>query len=71
MIYAIKKRLSQIPNFNLLEAFKRLDKNNTGRVDAYKIHCFLKEAADYMASNEELVAIIRRIDLDGDDQISF
>jgi len=40
-------------------------------VDAYKIHVFLKETQDYISTNEELIAIIRRIDLDGDDQISY
>jgi Ca2+-binding EF-hand superfamily protein len=71
MIFAIKTRLHQIPSFNLLDAFKRLDRNNTGHVDAYKIHVFLKETQDYISTNEELIAIIRRIDLDGDDQISY
>lgn len=54
-----------------MDVFRRLDRNNTGRIDAYKLHVFLKEAQDHISTNEELVAIIRRIDLDGDDQISF
>jgi Ca2+-binding EF-hand superfamily protein len=71
MIYGIKKRLNEIPKFNLLEAFRTLDRNNTGKVDSTKIFQFLKNTGDYSATNEELAAIIRRIDLDGDDQISY
>jgi Ca2+-binding EF-hand superfamily protein len=39
-------------------------------VDNLKIKLFLKECG-YVASEEELVAIIRRVDLDGDDLISL
>ena len=53
-----------------MDAFMQLDRNNSGTVDKLKLQLFLKDC-DYVATDEELVAIIRRIDLDGDDCISL
>jgi Ca2+-binding EF-hand superfamily protein len=65
-LYAIRYKLHEIPGYNMLEAFKLLDFNNSGKICQYKIFTFLRDN-DYIASNEEIVAIIRRIDLDGDE----
>lgn len=58
------------PGFNLLDVFLILDRNNSGTVDKLKLELFLKDC-DYVATDEELAAIIRRFDLDGDDRISL
>jgi Ca2+-binding EF-hand superfamily protein len=47
-----------------------MDVNDTGKIDGFKIYTFLRDC-DYIATNDELVSIIRRIDLDADEMISF
>lgn len=58
--------MNAIPGYDLLSAYKLLDFNNTGKVCQFKIFTFLRDN-EYIATPEEIVAIIRRIDIDGDE----
>lgn len=69
-LYAIKNKLFKMQNFNLMDAFKMIDVNNTGGINDFKIYTFLRDN-DYIATQEDLNAIIRRIDLNGDEIIGY
>lgn len=47
-----------------------MDRNNTGRFDAYKLYSFLREQ-EFLATDEDLAAVIRRMDCDSDEQVSY
>lgn len=56
--------------FNLMDAYKMIDVNNSGAINDFKLYTFLRDN-DYIATQEDLNAIIRRIDLDGDEVIGY
>ena len=66
----MRLRLFTEPGFNLLDAFKLIDRTNSGKFDSYKLYSFLRDQ-QYVATNEELAAVIRRMDLDDDEQVSY
>lgn len=51
-------------------AFRAIDKYNDGYVDSFSLKRFLESNGHY-ASERELLAIIRRIDTDGDAKLSY
>ena len=69
-LYAIRNKMNQLEGYNLLEAYRMLDFNNGGTVCQYKIFTFLRDN-DYIATTEEILAVIRRIDTTGDEKITF
>jgi len=54
----------------LLSLFCLIDKSGAGKVDAFGFYAFMREQGHF-ASNEELAAIVRRIDTDGDELVSY
>ena len=50
--------------------FRAIDRHNDGFVDTYNLGSFLKNNGHF-ASEKELLAIIRRIDTDGDAKLSY
>ena len=57
-------------DYSTYAAFRTIDRHNDGFVDTYNLGIFLKNNGHY-ASEKELLAIIRRIDTDGDAKLSY
>lgn len=57
-------------DYSQYNAYRAIDRYNDGRIDSFNLGQFLKAQGHY-ASERELLAIIRRIDTDGDAKISF
>ena len=57
-------------DFSTLSAFRSVDKYNDGRIDNLNLGAFLRSCGHY-ASDTELLAIVRRIDTDGDAKLSY
>lgn len=57
-------------DFTLQKAFRAIDDWSYGYIDQSNLKRFLRTAG-FVASKQELVAILRRFDMDGDAKISF
>ena len=66
----MKSELEIRYDFSIYASFKAIDRYNEGLIDAYNLGQFLRNNGHY-ASEKELLAIIRRIDTDGDAKLSY
>ncbi len=57
-------------DYSTYSAFKCVDKYNDGFINSFNLGQFLKNNGHY-AQEREILAIIRRIDTDGDAKISY
>ena len=57
-------------DYSAYAAYRAIDKYNDGVIDTFNLGQFLKVNGHY-ASERELLAIIRRIDTDGDAKLSY
>jgi Ca2+-binding EF-hand superfamily protein len=66
----IKRLFEGRYDFNIQSAYKVIDDWSYGYLDARNLRRFLRNMG-VLVSKQELVALIRRIDLDGDAKISY
>ena len=66
----LKRELEIRYDFSSLAAYRSIDRYNDGRINTFNLGTFLRSAGHY-ASETELLAIVRRIDTDGDAQLSY
>ena len=66
----IKRLLENQYDFNIQSAYKVIDDWSYGYLDARNLKRFLRNMQVLMQKSE-LVALIRRIDLDGDAKVSY
>lgn len=66
----LKRELQMRYDYSTYSTFRSIDRFNDGFIDTYNLSTFLKNIG-YYATEKELLAIIRRIDTDGDAKISF
>ena len=57
-------------DYTSFAAFRSVDRYNTGRINTVNLGSFLRQNGHY-ASEMELVAIVRRIDADGDANLDY
>jgi len=57
-------------DYTQYNAYRSIDKYNDGRIDSFNLGQFFRAQGHY-ATERELLAVIRRIDTDGDAKISF
>lgn len=61
----IKQQMESHKSFDYTKAYHSIDDWNYGYIDRKNLKMFLKKHG-YLASNEDVIAIIRRMDLDAD-----
>ena len=66
----LKRELEIRYDFSSLAAYRSVDRYNDGRINTFNLGTFLRSVGHY-ASETELLAIVRRIDTDGDAQLSY
>ena len=66
----LKRELETRYDYSTLAAYRSIDKYNDGRIDTHNLGSFLRSCGHY-ASERELLAIIRRMDTDGDSRLSY
>jgi len=66
----LKDALSARYDFSMNGAFRAIDRYNDGFIDTFNLDRFLKGHGAYL-SQKELLAIIRRIDTDGDARLGY
>ena len=66
----LKTELEIRYDYSIYSAFRSIDRYNEGYIDTYNLGTFLRNNG-YYASERELIAIIRRVDTDGDAKISY
>jgi Ca2+-binding EF-hand superfamily protein len=66
----LKRELEIRYDFSSLAAYRSVDRYNDGRINTFNLGSFLRTCGHY-ASETELLAIVRRIDTDGDAQLSY
>ena len=66
----LKRELELRYDYTPLAAFRSIDRHNLGRVDAQSLSQFLKRCG-HQATDMELLAMVRRIDTDGDACLIF
>ncbi len=66
----LKKELESCPDFSSRRAFKALDELNYNFINEANLKIFLRKMGHHVVK-KELVAILRRLDLDGDSKISY
>ena len=66
----LKQDLEKFKKFSIRRAFKAIDSLNFRYIDEQAIRRFLKKIG-HSPVKEELIAIMRRFDLDGDAKVSF
>jgi hypothetical protein len=66
----LKRDLEVRYDYSILAAYRSVDKYNDGRIDTHNLGSFLRSTGHY-ASERELLAIIRRMDADGDSRLSY
>lgn len=69
MTEELKQRLDSSKQFDYEKAFNSIDDWSYGFVDRKNLKSFLRKHGK-LASTEEVIAIIRRMDLDGDARLS-
>ena len=57
-------------DFGVYASFRSVDKYNDGFINAYNLGSFLRSHYHYLPE-KDILAIIRRIDTDGDARISY
>ena len=57
-------------DFGVYNAFRSVDRYNDGYIDSINLSSFLRQHNQYL-TDRELLAIVRRIDTDGDARISY
>ena len=67
---ASKRELSFGYDYSSFAAFRSVDRYNTGRINTVNMGSFLRQNGHY-SSEMELVAIVRRIDADGDANLDY
>lgn len=67
---ACKRECGLQYDYSPFAAFRSIDRYNSGRVDTVNLGAFLRQNGHY-ASEMELLAIIRRIDTDGDAAVIY
>lgn len=66
----MKRELASVPGYNARRVFKAIDDRNRKAVSEQELRRFFKKVG-HMPLKGELIAIMRRFDLDGDSCISF
>ena len=66
----LKKELESTPHFSVRKSFKAIDEQRFTFLTEGNIRLFLKNMG-HQPTKAELIAIIRRFDVDGDSKISF
>jgi hypothetical protein len=66
----IKKELMSVPEYDAKQAFRAIDKLNSGFIDCYSIEDFLRDHG-FKATKADVSSIIRRFDVTADARISF
>jgi hypothetical protein len=66
----IKRSLESSYDFSVRAAFKAIDDWNYNYIDKQNLKRFLRSMG-HLASKQEIVAILRRLDLDGDAKINL
>ena len=66
----LKRDLEVRYDYSVLAAYRSVDKYNDGRIDTHNLGSFLRSCGHY-AAERELLAIIRRMDADGDSRLSY
>ena len=66
----LKRELEIRYDFSSLAAYRSIDRYNDGRINTFNLGTFLRSVGHY-ASETELLAIVRRMDTDGDAQLSY
>ena len=66
----LKRELELRYDYSSLAAYRSIDRYNDGRINTFNLGTFLRSVGHY-ASETELLAIVRRIDTDGDAQLSY
>ena len=66
----LKRQLLARYDYSPLSAFRSIDRYNVGRIDTVNLRTFLR-ANDVVPHELDLLAIIRRIDTDGDACLDF
>ncbi len=66
----LRRDLVKNHDYSILSAFRSIDRYNIGRIDSINLGTFLR-ACEHNPSEIEIIAIIRRVDTDGDACINF
>ena len=66
----LRDRLAVLSDFTPLSAFKAIDDYNDGHLDHFNLKRFLRKNG-HLATDEELIAIVRRIDTNADSKLSY
>ena len=66
----LKRELEVRYDYSTYAAFKSIDRHSEGHINTYNLGQFLKANGHY-AVERELLAIIRRVDTDGDAKLSY
>ena len=66
----LKRELEVRYDYSSLAAYRSIDRYNDGRINTFNLGAFLRTCGHY-ASETELLAIVRRVDTDGDAQLSY
>lgn len=64
------KDLERQPDYSIQAAFRTIDVHNEGNLNQHNLSDFFRSHGIYLVPNE-IFAIIRRIDVDGDARINF
>jgi Ca2+-binding EF-hand superfamily protein len=67
---SLKRDLELRYDYSTYAIFRAIDRYNDGLIDSYNLGNFLKNNGHF-ATERELLAIIRRIDTDGDAKLSY
>ena len=66
----LKRELEVRYDYSSLAAYRSIDRYNDGRINTLNLGTFLRNCGHY-ATETELLAIVRRIDTDGDAQLTY
>lgn len=66
----LKRELELRYDYSSLSAYRSVDRYNDGRIDPINLGSFLRNNGHH-ASEREILAVIRRIDTDGDARLSY
>lgn len=66
----LKKSLVSRHDFNALDAFRTIDTDRLSAIGSFEIRDFLRKNG-YSINHQNINAIVRRIDLDGDSRLSY
>ena len=65
-----KQQLASHPDYNLARFFEEIDSRNTTYIDCVNLKTFLIRCS-YLPNDNLLLAIVRRLDLDGDAKLNY